>query len=714
MAKLLNFFLIKIVEVIVLLYDMVTFVPYFLYQKPHKVLQTSRRLKAKPLMGKDTRSPFRSVESFSKLISIPQEGIHTIEDLFNFTISKHSKLPALGTRELLSEEEEMVEGGKLFKKAIFGDYKWETYEQVKERVMNVACGLRALTKSKSSFEAHQKKICLFAETRAEWMISIFACVKGRFPIVTIYASLGMDGVTHGVNETEVHTIIVSPDLLPKIKDAISSLTTLVNVVCMGQCQKEVLSLANERTVTIISMDDLEVLGVNNKAILAKESALKKDDIVFIMYTSGSTGVPKGVLISHGNILCAISGQSQRVGSIGPSDVFVGYLPLAHVLEIAAEICCFFKGVPIGYSSPSTLTDNSTRIKPGSKGDLAVLRPTLMTTVPLIADRLYKAVWEKVHEGSKFKLDLFTFAYEYKKKNYEAGYNTPLCDMLIFSKIRKILGGRIRLLLTGGAPLSSDTQRFMNICFCCPITQGYGLTETCGAGAVSEASDRSTGKVGAPLQCNDIMLVNWEEGKYYATDRPFPRGEVWISGGNVAMGYYNASEADKDSFKVINGQTWFATGDIGMIEPDGSLRIIDRRKDLIKLQAGEYIALAKVETQLKLCPLVDNLCVYANSNKMYTVCLIVPNRKNLEQLAFNIGVTIGWPYICDDPLVVAAVLKEVQMQGLKSKLEKFEIPQRLTMVPDIWTPDTGLVTPAFKLKRKNIESHYLADILRMYA
>lgn len=140
---------------------------------------------------------------------------------------------------------------------------------------------------------------------------------------------------------------------------------------------------------------------------------------------------------------------------------------------------------------------------------------------------------------------------------------------------------------------------------------------------------------------------------------------------------------------------------------------DRKKDLIKLQAGEYIALAKVETQLKLCPLVDNLCVYADSNRMYVVALVVPNMKNLENLAKEMNIVIGWPYICEEPEIIAAVLKSIQAQGVRSKLAKFEIPQKVTMVPDVWTPDTGLVTPAFKLKRKNIELFYLSKILRMY-
>ncbi|ESO09269.1 hypothetical protein HELRODRAFT_190440 [Helobdella robusta] len=716
MGKLFSYCALKLIEVIVLLYDILTFIFYFFYQQPYKVLHISRRVKAKPLKNKDTTSPFRSIDCFYELTKTPQQGIETVNDLFDYAVTKHADLPSLGTRELISEEEEEIENGKLFKKAIFGEYKWQTYGEIKNQVTNMTRGLQEIMNVKTASQALLNKVCLYAETRAEWIVTLFACIKGRFPIVTLYASLGDDGIVHAINETEIETIVLTPDLKPKLLNMLESLKTIVNVISVDDCKRDVIKLSDNRKVNIISIADVQLIGQkaleNENGTNYMNENPPADNIALIMYTSGSTGVPKGVMLSHSNVLCAISGQGQRVGVIGPQDVYVGYLPLAHVLEITAEICCFLKGVPIGFSSPSTITDNSTRIKKGSKGDLSVLRPTLMTSVPLIMDRLYKIVWEKVKEGPSFKKDLFTFAYEYKKKNYEAGYDTPLCDILIFKKIRMILGGRIKLMLTGGAPLSSDTQRFMNICFCCPIIQGYGLTETCGAGAVSEATDRNTGRVGAPLQCNDIKLVDWEEGKYYATDRPFPRGEVWISGDNVAVGYYK--RPNDESFQFVDGRRWFATGDIGIIEPDGSLRIIDRKKDLIKLQTGEYIALAKVETQLKLCPLVDNLCVYADSNKMYIVCLVVPNRKNLESLAHEMGLSIGWPYICEDENINKAVLTSLQMQAVKSKLNKFEIPQRLTMVPDVWTPDTGLVTPAFKLRRKNIESFYFTEILRMYS
>ncbi|GAA6222941.1 long-chain-fatty-acid--CoA ligase 3-like isoform X1 [Lates japonicus] len=204
-----------------------------------------------------------------------------------------------------------------------------------------------------------------------------------------------------------------------------------------------------------------------------------------MYTSGSTGIPKGVMISHGNIIAGITGMAERIPDLNETDTYIGYLPLAHVLELSAELVCISHGCRIGYSSPQTLADQSTKIKKGSKGDTSVLKPTLMAAVPEIMDRIYKNVMTKVEEMSKLQKTLFVLAYNYKMEQISKGYSTPLCDSLVFKRVRALLGGNTRVLLSGGAPLSAATQRFMNICLCCPVGQGYGLTETCGAGTISE-------------------------------------------------------------------------------------------------------------------------------------------------------------------------------------------------------------------------------------
>jgi len=438
------------------------------------------------------------------------------------------------------------------------------------------------------------------------------------------------------------------------------------------------------------------------------------DIAVIMYTSGSTGLPKGVMISHSNIIAGITGMAERIPGLGEEDVYIGYLPLAHVLELSAELVCLSHGCRIGYSSPQTLADQSSKIKKGSKGDTTMLKPTLMAAVPEIMDRIYKNVMNKVNEMSSFQRNLFILAYNYKMEQISKGRGTPLCDRFIFRKVRGLLGGSIRLLLCGGAPLSATTQRFMNICFCCPVGQGYGLTESCGAGTITEVWDYNTGRVGAPLVCCEIKLKNWEEGGYFNTDKPHPRGEVLIGGQNVTIGYYkNEAKTTADFFEDENGQRWLCTGDIGEFDPDGCLKIIDRKKDLVKLQAGEYVSLGKVEAALKNLSLIDNICAYANSYHSYVIGFVVPNQKELTELARKKGLHGTWEELCNSCEMENEVLKVLSEAAISASLEKFEIPVKIRLSPEPWTPETGLVTDAFKLKRKELKTHYQADIERMY-
>uniref|UniRef100_A0A6Q2YCJ0 long-chain-fatty-acid--CoA ligase n=1 Tax=Esox lucius TaxID=8010 RepID=A0A6Q2YCJ0_ESOLU len=553
----------------------------------------------------------------------------------------------------------------------------------------------------------QCNIAIFCETRAEWMIAAQAGFIYNFPLVTLYATLGGPAIAHGLNETEITHIVTSKDLLQsRLKAILLEVPRLQHIIVVDS--KPTSWPGFPRGIMVHNMDAVQELG--SRPNNSKEEPLPSDTAV-IMYTSGSTGIPKGVMISHSNIIAGITGMAERIPNLDETDTYIGYLPLAHVLELSAEMVCISHGCRIGYSSPQTLADQSTKIKKGSKGDTSVLKPTLMAAVPEIMDRIYKNVMTKVEEMSSVQRTLFVLAYNYKMEQISKGYSTPLCDRLVFKKVRSLLGGHIRVLLSGGAPLSAATQRFMNICLCCPVGQGYGLTETSGAGTISEMWDYSTGRVGAPLVCSEITLKDWEEGGYYSTDKPNPRGEILIGGPNVTMGYYK--KQSEDFLVDASGQRWFCTGDIGEFHTDGCLKIIDRKKDLVKLQAGEYVSLGKVEAVLKNCSFVDNICAYANSDQSYVIGFVVPNQKQLTILAEQRGLRGSWEEICNHPEMERDVLRILTEAALSAKLERFEIPKKIRLSAEPWTPETGLVTDAFKLKRKELKSHYQDDIERMY-
>ncbi|XP_029463478.1 long-chain-fatty-acid--CoA ligase 4 isoform X2 [Rhinatrema bivittatum] len=665
----------------------------------------AKRIKAKPVSDRPGSS-YRALSHFNSLATIDFPGADTLDKLFQHAVSKFGKKDCLGTRELLSEENEKQPNGKVFKKLILGDYKWLSYEEVDVKVNNLGSGLAALGMRPKC------TVAIFCETRAEWMIAAQACFKYNFPLVTLYATLGEEAVTYGLNESGATHLITSTELLEtKLKNKLAEVACLRHIIYVGK--QSISKSAYPEGLHIHSMQAVEELGAKPELKVPPSRPLPTD-LAVVMYTSGSTGRPKGVMMVHSNLISGMTGQCERIPGLGPKDTYIGYLPLAHVLEMTAEVSCITYGCRIGYSSPLTLSDQSSKIKKGSKGDCTVLKPTLMAAVPEIMDRIYKNVMSKVQEMNYIQRTLFKIGYDYKLEQIKRGYDAPLCNLLLFKKVKALLGGNVRMMLSGGAPLSPQTQRFMNICFCCPVGQGYGLTETCGAGTITEVSDYSTGRVGAPLICCEVKLRDWQEGGYTTLDQPHPRGEIIIGGPNVSMGYFKDENKTREDFSVDeNGQRWFCTGDIGELHPDGCLQIIDRKKDLVKLQAGEYVSLGKVEAALKNCPLIDNICAYANSHQSYVISFVVPNQKKLTSLAQQRGVSGSWEDICNHSSMEHEVLKEIKEVANTMKLERFEIPIKVRLSPEPWTPETGLVTDAFKLKRKELKNHYQNDIERMY-
>ncbi|KAM8854501.1 long-chain-fatty-acid--CoA ligase 3a isoform 1-T2 [Synchiropus picturatus] len=710
----LNPMLMLIFQLMVWIYTFISFLPSYVVglvtgsrSDSYGSLQDrAKRMKGISILGRP-EGPYRAVGVSKTLATTFYPGVDTLDKVFEYAAKKFPYRECLGTRELISEEEEIQISGKVFKKLVLGEYIWLSYEETLAAVTKLGSGLASLGLQP------KKRIAIFCETRAEWFISAQACFMYNFPLVTFYATLGGTAISLGLRETEVTHIITSRVLLEtQLKEILIEVPRLRHIIVVDDTPTS--WPGYPRGITIHNMAAVQELGARPENASRERMQPSPSDIAVIMYTSGSTGNPKGVMISHSNLVAGITGMADRIPNLCEDDTYISYLPMAHVLGLSADLVAAAYGCRIGYASPLTLTDQSPKIKKGSKGDTTVLKPTLMAAVPEIMDRIYKNVMTKVREMNVFQRTLFILAYNYKLEQMIKGHNTPLCDKLIFRKIRGLVGGKVRILLSGGAPLSATTQRFMNVCFCCSVGQGYGLTETCGAGSISQAWDYSTGRVGGPLICCEIKLKDWTEGGYCSTDKPHPRGEVLIGGANVTMGYFSQHlENQEDFFVDENGQRWFCTGDIAEIHEDGGIQIIDRKKDLVKLQAGEYVSLGKVEAALKNCPLVDNICVYANSEETYVIGFVVPNQKHLLTLAEQHDISGMLEELCNNNTMEELVLKVLTEAAQAAQLQKFEIPRKIRLSPEPWTPETGLVTDAFKLKRKQLKTRYKEDIERMY-
>jgi len=674
----------------------------------HKV----RAKKVAPIQPTDTEATFIPVPGHKTefIKQFESSGLKTMADVFSWSVRRYGSRKMMGTREVLGEEDEIQSNGKMFTKLDLGDYRWLSYDEVDNLADSFGRGLRSL-----GLEC-EDKLCLFADTRMEWMVAAQASFKQSFTVVTLYTNLGEDAVTHGLMETEAGLVITSHELLPKFKRILASGNDKVKtIVYMESPVHWTPTLGFRDDVTIVSFWD--VISRGKKAALNEEFdpvAPVPSTPAIIMYTSGSTGNPKGVVLTHGNLTTTMGALLYRIETF-PDDMYIAYLPLAHVLELLGEMVCSTNGVTLGYSNPNTLTDKSTMIKKGAKGDASVLKPSVMFCVPLILDRVYKGVTEQIRKKGSTVSTVLDFLIEYKQQCLTRGEPTPIIDKLVFRSIRALLGGRVRIMLSGGAPLSPTTHNYLRAVLGVDLLQGYGLTETCACGSVTEFEELSAGNVGPPVGCIHIRLVNWEEGNYKVTDSPHPRGEVYIGGDNVAWGYFKQpGKTEEDFFTDSTGRRWFKTGDIGEIDDEGIVKIVDRKKDLTKLQFGEYVSLGKVESVMKGCPVVANICVYGDSSRSYVVAVICPVREILDEIVTKLGKQdMSFEEACEDMDVTGAVLREVASHGRTSKLEKFEIPGAVCLTSEEWGPDSGLVTAAMKLKRRPLQERYQKDLDRMY-
>jgi len=705
--------ILAIVQTIVFIWDFLTWPIYQAIFKPWEKRKAMQKIRSKIVRKTDNEILFEPFELSSPLhLEMIKAQVQTMADVFKWCISKYGNQEILGTREIIAELDEVQPDGKMFKKYQLGDYRWITYEGLDVASDEFGRGLRAL-----GLQPRQK-MAIFADTRAEWMITAQAAFKHAFPLCTLYTNLGVDAVVYGLNQTQATHVITSHELLPKFKDILLQTPSVTTIVYFEHQIHSTNTTGFPENVIIKPFYEVVHNGrklIKDPSVEPLQNVPTKEDTAIIMYTSGSTGNPKGVILSHKNILCTLISIARTLQlKTYPNDAYLAFLPMAHVLELLCESCMLGLGVKIGYSTPNTLTDNSSMVKRGCQGDASVLKPTIMAAVPLMLDRIYKGINEKVKMGSPFAQKLFRWAIDYRMEAIKNGESTPIMDKIVFKKIRALLGGQMRLMLCGGAPLSKEVHDFMRVCIGAPLLQGYGLTEVAACTTLNAVDEFVTEEVGPPNQGVQIKLVNWEEGNYRVTDQPNARGEVVIGGNNVADGYFLMEEKTKEDFFDESGRRWFRSGDIASLTDKGCLKIIDRKKDLVKLQFGEYVSLGKVEAVLKSCPIVENVCIYGEATKSYCVALLVPDRKHLSTLAEKFDkASLDFESQCTDKDLTGAVLRELVQHGKKHKLEKFEIPGAVTIVKEIWDPDTGLVTAAFKLKRRPLQDFYQMDINRMY-
>ncbi|KAH0634998.1 hypothetical protein KY284_037784 [Solanum tuberosum] len=498
---------------------------------------------------------------------------------------------------------------------------------------------------------------------------------------------------------------------------LSEIPSLHLIVVVGAVDGRILSLPPSSGVEIISYSKLLSQGLSN---LQPFCPPKPEAVATICYTSGTTGTPKGAVLTHANLIANVAGMSIGI-TLYSSDIYISYLPLAHIYERAIQVLLVYFGGASGFYQGDNLK---------LVDDIAVLRPTVFCSVPRLYNRLYAGIMNAVKTSASLRERIFNSAYNAKKQAIFNGKNpSPIWDRLVFNKIKARLGGRVRLMVSGASPLSPDVMDFLRICFGCQVIEGYGMTETSCLISNMDQSDILSGHVGSPNPACEIKLVDVPEMNYTSEDQPYPHGEICVRGPIVFQGYYKDEVQTRE---MIDKDGWLHTGDIGVWLPGGRLKIIDRsvaacRKSLsfsicwqeekyfFKLAQGEYVAPEKIENVYAKSKYVAQCFIHGESLNSSLVAIVCVDPDMFKAWAINEGIkNKDVKQLCADPRAKAAILKDMDTVGKEAQLRGFEFAKAITLVLEPFTLENNLLTPTYKIKRPQARTYFAKEIADMYA
>ncbi|KAK9540446.1 hypothetical protein VZT92_002898 [Zoarces viviparus] len=576
-------------------------------------------------------------------------------------------------------------------------YEWQSYSEVMDRAEHIGSALLHRGHSRTG----DKFIGIFSQNRPEWTISELACYTYSMVAVPLYDTLGTEAIGYIIHRAAISTVICDvPEKAQVILDCVGEKRrTVKTIVLIEPFDSELVTRGQECGIDILSLKEFEALG---KANLQPPVAPTPEDLALICFTSGTTGNPKGAMLTHGNVISNTSAfirMTEIHCMLNLQDIHVSYLPLAHMFERVVQGVILIHGARIGYFQGDIrlLMD-----------DLKTLQPTVFPVVPRLLNRMFDKVFSQAN--TPLKRWLLDFAFNRKEAELKSGVvrKDSMWDQLIFKKVQASLGGRVRLIITGAAPVSPTILTFLRAALGCQFYEGYGQTECTAGCSMSMPGDWTAGHVGPPLPCNAIKLVDVTEMNYLAANG---EGEVCVKGPNVFQGYLKDPEKTAEA---IDDDGWLHTGDIGKWLPSGTLKIIDRKKHIFKLAQGEYIAPEKIETAYSLSDPVAQVFVYGESLKACLVGIVVPDPDVLPMWIKKIGIEGSYSELCKDKDVKNAILEDILRLGKEAGLKSFEQVRDIALHTELFSIQNGLLTPTLKAKRTEIRSYFKEQIDELYA
>jgi long-chain acyl-CoA synthetase len=568
-----------------------------------------------------------------------------------------------------------------------GVYLSLTYEEFYQRVLLLARGLR------KAGMVPGDKMAIFSENRLGWAISDFGIQCAGGITVPIYATNTGKQAAYILNHSEARIVFCSTrgqyEKLYSIKEQIPDVELVFSYE----------RFMGHRSFPVYTQYQLSEVGTplsddDKRQIEGQIDQITQDDIITVIYTSGTTGVPKGVLLTQRNIMINADYGARQLGMPQKNETTLSFLPLSHVLErTAGYYVTLMNGNHIAFA------ENAAAVME----NMVEVRPTTMVSVPRLFEKIYSKVYESVHQMPQYRRNIFHKAIEVGREYINKKYITKeplglltlqykIYDRLVFKKIRARFGGRLSYFLCGGAPLDKTINEFMWI-IGLPVYNGYGLTETSPGVAISGVGMVRFDSVGKALRETELKLAE--------------DGELLVKGPQVMLGYYKNDEATMEAFE----DGWFKTGDIAIIDEEGFVYIIDRKKELIVTAGGKNIAPQPIENELKLDKYISQAIVFGD-RKPYLVAVITPNIERLIDYARDENIS----YIDIDELVCNARVKELyagRIKELNKNYPPYKTIKYFAVVPSDFSIEGGELTPTLKLKRKFILEKYQNIIEDLY-
>ena len=571
-----------------------------------------------------------------------------------------------------------------------GAWRAVPHREAAARVQALSLGLRDLGLQPGD------RVAILAETRLEWALTDYACLCARATDVPIYPTLPANQVEYILRDAGAVAVVCSTAAqVDKIRAVRGGLPALRHVIVFEPGGGGGGGGGGEGVVTLAALEARGRAAAAKYPRFKEEAlAVRPDDLATLLYTSGTTGQPKGVMLTHDNISSNVRACVETL-RLSEDDSCLALLPLSHILERMVEYYFLHVGVTINYAeSIDAFAQN-----------LQEVRPTVVAAVPRVYEKVYARVLENALTGGAAKRRIFQWAKRVGERwaAYRlAGLPVPLglrlthaiADRLVFAKLRARTGGRIKVFVSGSAPLSAEIGRFFYSARL-PVIEGYGLTETSPVLTLNPLLRPKFGTVGKAIPGVQIKI---------AAD-----GEILAKGANVMQGYYNKPA---ETHEAIDTEGWFHTGDIGEVDADGYLKITDRKKDLLKTAGGKYVAPQPIENTVRLNKFVASAVVLGDQRK-FPIILIVPNFEQLERWAKERNLAYASPGELIRLADVQAKMEREVMGGLRD-LAKFEMPKKIVLLERDFTIESGELTPSLKVKRRQVEKNYRALIDRVYA